>query len=194
MLHIVTALYRPENLLEIYKSIPSHEDIVWHIAKSDKTEKIKVQEILLDKRIQIYEVDCLDSEIYLKKRKILGNIKDGYFCFLDDDTIFHENMYLEYSKVKNENFEGLIIGRQMDKFNRIKLTPSVPKSGKIDMNNVISNSSCLPHVEWPNPQDIKTSNIDYFFWLMVWEFFRYKVKLINKTISIYNKLNNQRHR
>jgi hypothetical protein len=66
MLHIVTALYRPENLLEIYNSIPSHEDIVWHIAKSDKTEKIKVQEILLDKRIQIYEVDCLDNEIYLK--------------------------------------------------------------------------------------------------------------------------------
>jgi hypothetical protein len=36
MLHIVTALYRPELLDKIYKSIPKHKDIRWHVAKSNE--------------------------------------------------------------------------------------------------------------------------------------------------------------
>ena len=89
MLHIITPLYRFNLLEQIYNSILMNDDIIWHISKSNKREELDYDFLKKDKRIKLYNIDCDDNEIYKKRNVVFDNIKDGYFCFLDDDTIFH---------------------------------------------------------------------------------------------------------
>ena len=57
MLHIVTPLYRYELLEKVYRSIPKHADIVWHIAKTSRREQLTNSFITEDSRIRLYEID-----------------------------------------------------------------------------------------------------------------------------------------
>jgi len=88
MLHIITPLWRFENLEDVYNSILMNEDITWHIGKSNKREELNHDFIKKDKRIKVYEVDCEDTQGFKKRNAALNQINSGYFCFLDDDTIF----------------------------------------------------------------------------------------------------------
>jgi hypothetical protein len=117
MIHIVTPLYRFENLEHIYNSIYDKDDIVWHISKSNRREDLNFDFIKSDKRIKLYNVDCNDNEIGKKRSFALQNISGGYFCLLDDDTIFHENMYMKYKEFQEKNFIGMLVGDQLNKLN-----------------------------------------------------------------------------
>ena len=89
-----------------------NDDITWHISKSIYREELNF--IKNDNRIKIYNINCEDFEIGKKRDYALKNIKNGYFCFLDDDTIFHENMYMKYKECEEENFIGMLVGQQID--------------------------------------------------------------------------------
>ena len=101
MLHIITRAYRYHLLDEVYNSIPKHEDIIWHIGKTSRRESL-TNNFIEDDRVIVYEVDCDDCDITPKTNKILDHITDGYFCFLDDDTYFYDNMYFAYEKFKKK--------------------------------------------------------------------------------------------
>ena len=188
MLHIITPLYRPENLELIYNSIYADNDITWHISKSSKTEKIKNNFINTDKRIKVYEVDCLDSDTTSKRNIVLENIKDGYFCFLDDDTIFHENMYMKYRECVDHAFVGMLIGEQLDYREKLRLIASKPVFGHIDTGNVLSHTKCLSICRWPLKHIPKVNQKDFLFWDSVYDFYGKKCGIWNQPISYYNKL------
>jgi len=188
MLHIVTPLYRFENLEKIYYSINADLDIVWHITKSNKREAINLEFTKNDNRIILYNVDCEDNEIYKKRNEVLKKINDGYFCFLDDDTIFHENMYKCYYEYSLQNYKGMIIGQQLDKNDKLRLFANEPKYTKIDTGNVLVHHSCLSNCEWPSKHRPGKNAKDSIFWESVFEFYDRKCVLINKPISYYNKL------
>ncbi len=97
MLHIITPLYRFENLETTYNSILMNEDITWHISKSNQREDIVLDFIKNDNRVKVYNVNCTDEEAFKKRQHVLEKLDSGYFCFLDDDTIFHENMFFSPS-------------------------------------------------------------------------------------------------
>jgi hypothetical protein len=188
ILHIITPAYRLDNLEKVYNSILTNDDIVWHISKSSKTEKINFDFIKSDNRIRFYDVDCDDSDTTTKRNVILNTIKNGYFCFLDDDTIFHKNMYIKYLECKDNNFIGMLIGEQLDKNGKLRLTPSSPIYTKIDTGNVLSHSNCLSICKWPETHQHRKNAKDFLFWESVYKFYNNKCTIWNQPISYYNKL------
>ena len=187
MLHIITPLFRFENLIETYNSLYNENDITWHISKSSDREDPIPQVILDDKRIIVYNVDCRDDEPFKKRRKVLETIKEGYFCFIDDDTIFHENMYIKYKECVEEKFIGMLIGEQVTPEGKLRLMTSLPRLGRIDVGNVLSHSSCLKECEWPE-KIIGNTERDFLFWDSVYNFYGKKCAIWNQPISHYNKL------
>lgn len=188
MLHIITPLYRPENLGKIYESIPAESDIFWHITKSNKTKKPNNSFLSTDKRIVLYDVDCEDNEIYKKRNAVFESIKDGYFCLVDDDTIFHVGMYQAYLECNLKNFIGMIVGTQINWQEKVRLTPRKPIYSKIDTGNVLAHSSCLQEVRWPSTHTPGKNEKDFLFWEAVYNFYGQKCELTNKIISVYNIL------
>jgi hypothetical protein len=193
MLNIITPLYRFDLLKKVYNSILFNDDIRWHISKSTCREKLNYDFLKTDKRIILYNVDCVDSDTTMKRNTVFENIKDGYFCLLDDDTIFHENMYMKYLECKDNNYIGMVVGQQLNINNSIRLRASKPLFGKIDTGNVISHYSCLTECKWPKTHIPKVNQKDFLFWDSVYKFYNEKCELWNQPISYYNKLNNQKN-
>ena len=187
-LHIITPAYRFENLESIYNSILINDDIIWHISKSNKREELNFDFIKKDKRIKIYNVNCEDNEIYKKRNFVFDYIKNGYFCFIDDDTIFHENMYMKYLECVENNFIGMLIGEQLNYCGKLRLIASKPVFNKIDTGNVLSHYSCLKELRWPSKHIEGKNHKDFLFWDSVYEFYGKKCGIWNQPISYYNKL------
>jgi hypothetical protein len=187
MLHIITPLYRYDLLPKVYYSILDQPDIIWHISKSSRRERLEYDFIKKNPNIKLYEVDCEDSDTTSKRNIILSQIKNGYFCFLDDDTIFHENMYVKYLELSEHNFKGMLVGEQIDD-EGLRLIASYPVFGRIDTGNVIAHHSCLEECLWPKTHIPNVNNKDFLFWDSVYNFYGKKCAIWNKPISYYNKL------
>jgi glycosyltransferase involved in cell wall biosynthesis len=166
-----------------------NDDITWHISKSNLREELTYDFIKSDKRIKVYNCNCDDTNTTIKRNTALEKIKNGYFCFLDDDTIFHENMYIKYLECVEHNFRGMLIGEQLDYDNKIRLIASKPIFRHIDTGNVLSHYSCLSECRWPESHMPKVNQKDFLFWNSVYEFYEKKCAIWNQPISYYNKLN-----
>jgi len=186
-LHIITPLYRYDLLPKVYQSILDQPDIIWHISKSSRRESIEY-DFLKHSNIKVYEVDCDDSDTTSKRNEVLTKIKDGYFCFLDDDTIFHENMYLKYLELSENNFKGMLVGEQIDNDGELRLIASYPLYCRIDTGNVIAHHSCLESCLWPETYTKGVNQRDFLFWDSVYNFYGKKCAIWNQPISFYNKL------
>ena len=163
-------------------------DIIWHISKSKKREDLTNDFIKTDKRIRLYNVDCEDTDTTSKRNVVLETINDGYFCFLDDDTIFHENMYLKYRECLENRFIGMMVGEQTDWDGKLRLIASYPKYGRIDTGNVIAHHSCLTDCKWPKTHTPKVNQKDFLFWESVYNYYGKKCAIWNKPISYYNQI------
>lgn len=188
MLHIITPLYRPTNLPKVYASIFKNDDIIWHISKSSKVPDPEYDFLKNDKQIKLYNVDCEDSDTTSKRNFVLEKIKTGYFCFLDDDTILHENIYIKYLECKEYNFIGMLVGEQIDNNGKLRLIASKPVFGRIDTGNVIAHHKCLEVCKWPTHNQPGVNQKDFLFWESVYNYYGNKCGIWNQTISYYNKL------
>jgi hypothetical protein len=188
MLHIITPLYRYENLPKTYNSIFKSDEITWHISKTSRRPDPDYDFIKNDKMIKLYNVDCDDWDTTTKRNVVLEKIKDGYFCFIDDDTILHENMFIKYLECKEKNFIGMIVGEQINSNDVLRLIASPPKFEKIDTGNVISHHKCLEICRWPSYYQPGINQKDFLFWESVYNYFGNKCGISNKPISYYNKL------
>jgi len=187
-LHIITALYRFEYLEKIYNSIYMDGDIVWHISKSSKREDLEYDFIENDKRVVVYNVDCDDTDTTSKRNAVLEKITDGYFCFLDDDTVFHSNMYIKYRECLEQNFVGMLVGEQTDWDGELRLIASYPVYSRIDTGNVIAHHYCLKECRWPKTHIPRVNQKDFLFWDSVYNFYGKKCAIWNKPISYYNQI------
>ena len=184
MLHIMTPLYRFELLEKIYQTIPKHEDITWHIAKTKHREKLTNDFIYNDPRIRLYEIDCLDSDIVTKRNVVFDNINDGYFYLLDDDTIFLEELYKVYQEYLEIGFIGMIVG-QSNLIKNPKLSIN-PTETFIDTGMVISHSKVLEKQRWGWAETVTR---DCYFWSRCYQFFgKENTVFLDKVISHYNSL------
>jgi hypothetical protein len=188
MLHIITPLYRYENLPRAYSSIVRNADITWHISKTSRNPDPSYDFIKSDKRIKLYNVDCDDTDTTLKRNAVLETINDGYFCFLDDDTVLHRNMYMKYRKCCSSNFKGMIIGTQLNSHGRLRLRASFPVWGKIDTGNVLSHHECLTVCRWPSEHQPGINHKDFLFWDSVYNYYDKQCHIWNRPISFYNML------
>ena len=182
MLHIMTPLYRYDLLEKIYQTIPKHEDITWHIAKTNHREKLTNDFVYNDSRIKLYELDCLDADVVMKRNAVFKNIKDGFFYLLDDDTIFLEATYKVYKEYSNAGFEGMIVG-QNNVMKNIIISEN-PQKSYIDTGMVICHFKVLETENW---EWTEIAGRDCFFWSKCYQFFgKENTVLLNKVISNYN--------
>lgn len=188
MLHIITPLYRFEFIDLIYKSIPTYPDIKWHISISQRRNFPNNAFFYNDDRVEIYYLDCEDYDTVTKRNEIFENIKDGYFYLLDDDTIFHEDVYNLYKYYSKNNFQGMIIGKQIRTNILIKGVAkrpfSNPSINNIDAGMVIAHHSVLKYVKYDWSFEFSR---DHLFWSNCYLYFKDdNTIMIDKYISIYN--------
>lgn len=188
MLHIITPLYRFENLEKIYNSIFYEPDIRWHISYSSSRNLPDLKFLQEDKRVILYSVDCPDKNAYEKRNAVLEKINEGYFCFLDDDTKFHDNMYMKYKQCEETKFFGMLVGEQVDSLGNTRLIASKPVFERIDVGNVLCHHHPLSIIRYPSTHIPKVNNKDFLFWNSVYEFFGKKCALTNTPISYYNMI------
>lgn len=188
MLHIITPLYRFDLIEKVYNSILSNNDIIWHISYSSKRGLPDLPFLKNNNQIKLYKVDCEDSDTTSKRNSALENIKDGYFCFLDDDTTFHENMYIKYLECSDHNFNGMLVGQQIKGNGKLRLIASKPVFCRIDTGNVLCHHSCLSECRWPKEHTPGVNQKDFLFWDSVYNYYDKKCAIWNQPISYYNKL------
>lgn len=188
MFHIITIQSRIKFLEEIYRTIPQNDDIMWHIAKSRHTAPLKGN-FCTDKRVKIYEVDCLDSDPVGKINHVFDHISEGFFFVLDDDTIFLESAYKVYKKYCVGTFKGMVVGQQKyanNAFlfrNRCKISAD-PGVSAVDTGMVICHHSILEHLRWKTE---KYYGDDQRFWSACYAHFgQAKVIRAKEVISYYN--------
>lgn len=186
MLHVCTPLFRFDNIQKVYDSLLDKKNITWHVSYSSKREKPNVKE---SKKINVifYPIECEEKETYKKRNVIFENIHDGYFSLLDDDTMFHPNMFIHYEKLKKIKYNGMLIGQQISKDGKVRLKANMPVSCYIDTGNVLCHYSCLKTCKWPE-KTIGCYNRDFLFWKSVFIFYQNTMQLVQEPISYYNKL------
>jgi hypothetical protein len=184
MLHLITSLYRHKYIQQVYCSISNAEDIRWHVAKS---KDIITPELPIDSRIILHDCDCRDNDPVCKRDTALSTIKDGYFYILDDDTEFHPGMYTLYKLMEASLYEGMIIGKQINKDRSLRLKAlSKPAHCYIDAGNVLCHHSAIPYVLKAHPYE-KHIAPDFVLWDKAYSFFG-NCKQTDEIISLYNSL------
>lgn len=189
-LHILTIASRFHLLNEVWNSIKIHEDIVWHIGKSKN--RILDVEMPIDNRIKIYNIPVEDTDTGGKMNYLFNIAKEfnGYFCILDDDTLFSDEMYFVFKKYVSSKV-GMIIGKQIDKNGVTRLQPTLPVECAIDTGNVLCKNNVLNYVRWGDKHWDSNYHVDFDFWDRVYKFYGIKrVDIIMNPISIYNALSN----
>jgi len=182
MLHIVTPLFRYDLLEDVYRTIPAHDDITWHIAKTSRRPRLEQAFLRSDPRIRLYEVDCLDTDIVTKRNTMFDRVTDGYFFLLDDDTICLEEMYDVYREYSASNFVGMIVGRS--NLRRAAMPSQDPEENRLDTGTVICHHSVLAEVRW---EWSATHSRDWCFWSRCFVYFGpARTVVVNRTISKYN--------
>lgn len=141
-----------------------------------------------DERLRLYVLDVRDNDIISKRNKVFDNIHDGWFCLLDDDTYFHEGMYKLYKRIQEENYVGMVNGRQLTPDGRVRLyTLPSPELRRIDTGNVLCHHSVLKHVKWGADENDATIPKDFVFWKKVYNYFG-QLREVEDEISVYNAL------
>lgn len=185
MLHLVTPLYRFNNVERIYESISQYPDVKWHMGKS--REKSYTSPYPEDPRVVIYDVDCADSDAVKKRNFALSQVKDGYFHLLDDDTTLHPNMYNLYKQMEELKYEGMVIGKQIEKNNKLRLKELPhPVYCFVDAGNVLCHHSAIEYILKTPDKNIRLAP-DYNLWEKAYIFFG-KCNMTEDVISIYNAL------
>ncbi|MFI5157392.1 MAG: hypothetical protein ACHQF4_00915 [Sphingobacteriales bacterium] len=190
MLHLITPLYHYDLLEKVYRTIPEHDDITWHISVSNRRERVPYDFVYTDPRIKLYELDCPDNDPVIKRNVVFDTIKDGYFYLLDDDTIFLTELYGLYKKTDALGFIGMTIGSQIHYrykgYIKHAVYPRVhPYIADIDSGMVLSHNSVLSKVKW----EWSIEQRDFDFWYRCYLYFGDEHTTITNTVfSVYNAL------
>ena len=160
LLNIITRCTRPENLLEIKKTIfTKYFNIRWYIL-FDTNVISKIDSIIL--------LELMNSDIYLKFMKgdkngngfnMVNDILDyenisGWIYILDDDTIIHEKFYeyihLHYKKNLGLIFDQRVNGLDFTGLDVRKGLPENVKVGGIDVGQYLINIELIGNNRFGN--------------------------------------------
>jgi hypothetical protein len=184
MLHLVTPLFRFENLDTVYRSIPPHDDVVWHVAKTSRRPPLDNPWLTRDPRIRLYEIDCDDADIVTKRNTAFDEIRDGYFFLLDDDTVCVEAMYEVYREYSGAGFVGMIVGA--NNLSRAVAPSRDPAFNRVDAGSVLCHHAVLDTVRW---EWTTRYHRDRYFWSRCFDYFgEARTIVLDRTIAAYNAL------
>ena len=195
MIHLVTAVSRPENLQRIHKSISislsrSTLKAKWILVVDDasviskKAEDqfrggaFEVQQIVNHKGRCSYGID--------QKNVGMASILDGYYHCIDDDNIVHQDFFsgLERAIKANPGKRAFVFGQQ--RWDDIKSQVAAPdrmEYGKIDNTMFAVHSSLIGEHRY----DLSRSGReDFHFFRKLYDLHREDFVFIPETLAYYN--------
>ena len=162
-LNILTRCTRPNNLLEVKKSvftdIPKNLKINWHVIFDVAPLKDIDAELLSEltnEDTQLYFIKGGDGGLlYPQSTEILKKInRKSWFYFLDDDNILHENFYKRMSTILDEKGKNIHVVSQKvagKDFTRLDIRVASPENTgfrKTDIAQVVVKTSLIHKYEF----------------------------------------------
>ena len=162
-LNILTRCTRPNNLLEVKKSvftdIPKNLKINWHVIFDVAPLKDIDAELLSEltnEDTQLYFIKGGDGGLlYPQSTEILKKMnKESWFYFLDDDNILHENFYKRMSNILDEKGKNIHVVSQKvagKDFTRLDIRVASPENTgfrKTDIAQVVIKTSLIHKYEF----------------------------------------------
>jgi len=179
MLNIITIAWNRVYLEELEKTIP--KECTWWISVSDENTR-NISGFYLPQNTKLIRTR---NDWYSRVSSVFSHLEniEGYFCFVDNDTLFHEGMKNAYNTVK----KNMLIGKQAYCNEKIRLNQNIPICGHIDMGNVLCNNNVLKSVQYEYKEGIS----DYILWNKCFNYLGGDIELSDKVISYYNYQRNQ---
>ena len=195
MIHLVTAVSRPENIPRIHRSIElslvrSNLQVKWIVVvDTPETLSPKIEKQLESSTFEIQKLIHSGGRcLYGIAQKNLGmeSVKEGFFHCLDDDNLVHPLFFfaLERAMKTNPSKRAFVVSQQ--RWDSLKLLTADPDRmgyGQIDNTMFTVHSSLIGR----NRYDLKQSGKeDFLFFSNLWNLHREEFVFIPEVLSYYN--------
>lgn len=195
MIHLVTAVSRPENLLRIHRSISlaisrAKLKAKWILVVDDVNSIPPATEsVLKDGVFEIEKlVHCGGKCSYGidQKNSGMASIVDGYYHCIDDDNIVHRDFFLGLERAMDANpkKKAFVFGQQRwDNIKSLIASPDRMEYGKIDNTMFVVHSSLIGSHRY----DLSRSGReDFHFFRKLYDLHRDEFVFISETLAYYN--------
>lgn len=198
--HFVTAVSRPENLVEIKKSIqvalftPSAFKVVWVVVCDRSIDKARLERELSPTKMPFFEIVFLEYPGgpcdfgVSQKNMALDWIKDGWFNCLDDDNIVHPGFLHGLNRwgCHHPKALGFIFSqKRWDGVGSLPARPELMRHGTID------NAMMVLHRRLIGPRRYNLTNYmceDWTFFEAIWRDWGDMIWFADEELCYYNFL------
>ena len=195
MIHLVTAVSRPENLQRIHKSITlslarSALKARW-ILVVDGVDTIPpaVEAGLRDGPVEIHKLVHRDGKCSYgidQKNAAMGSISGGYYHCIDDDNIVHRDFFhgIQRAMAANPGKRAFVFGQQRwDDIKDLIASPDRMEYGKIDNTMFVVHSSLIGSHRYDLT---RSGREDFHFFRKLYDLHREEFVFISETLAYYN--------
>jgi len=195
VIHLVTAVSRPENLPRIHKSISlaisrSKLKTKWILVVDDVSAIPPAMDaILKDGAFEVEKIVHRDGKCSYgidQKNAGMASIADGYYHCIDDDNIVHRNFFsgLERAMTAHPGKRAFVFGQQRwDTIKSLVASPDRMEYGKIDNTMFAVHSSLIGSHRY----DLSRSGReDFHFFRKLYDLHRDEFVFISETLAYYN--------
>lgn len=188
ILNIITAVSRPENLLQIKNNIEQEInpffDVTWYCIY-DPGKDIQIVKFKEPWIISMMGGIANDISGASQRNLALDIIKKGWNYFLDDDNIFHPGFgrIISQEIITNSNVQAFIFN-QTRSAGDLKAAPENIKIGSIDVAQIIANKKLINKKRF-------FANVyvsDYYFIKRIYKRNEDKFSFIDQNLCYYNYL------
>lgn len=195
MIHLVTAVSRPENLPRIHKSISlslsrSTMKAKWILVVDDVNAiPPSVDALLRSGAFEVEKIIHRDGKCSYgidQKNAGMASIADGYYHCIDDDNIVHQNFFsgLERAMTAHPAKRAFVFGqRRWDTIKSLVASPDRMEYGKIDNTMFAVHSSLIGSHRY----DLSRSGReDFHFFRKLYDLHQDEFVFISETLAYYN--------
>lgn len=195
VIHLVTAVSRPENLSRIHKSITlslsrSSLKAKW-ILVVDGAGVIQpdVEARLRDGPFEVEQLVHRDGKCSYgidQKNAAMDSISDGYYHCIDDDNIVHRDFFhgLERAMAANPKKRAFVFGQQRwDNIKDLVASPDRMEYGKIDNTMFVVHKSLIGGLRYDLT---RSGREDFHFFRKLYDLYREEFVFISETLAYYN--------
>ena len=195
MIHLVTAVSRPENLRRIHKSISlslsaSKLKAKWILIVDDlNAVSATASAVLKEGAFEVEQIVHRDGKCSYgidQKNAGMASIVDGYYHCIDDDNIVHRDFFpgLERAMEANPKKRAFVFGqRRWDDIKSLVASPDRMEYGKIDNTMFVVHSTLIGSHRYDLT---RSGREDFHFFRKLYDLHREEFVFISETLAYYN--------
>lgn len=204
MIHLVTAVSRPDNLPKLYQSIrlalaksvffTRHEKVCWTTVLDNPNDvsttiEAKLTGAPFEIRKAIHPGGRCSYGIAQKNLGMALAVRDGgwYHC-IDDDNVVHPDFFvgLERAVAENPGKKAFVFGQQRwDAIGSLVAAPDRMEYGKIDNTMFLVHTSLIGERRYDLD---RSGREDFYFFRRIFDLHRDQFVFVKRTLAYYNYL------